>query len=169
MFGINDFAVGPTPSSLSWTAIAQGVSSAERVGLQLMAYAIVTHIRVTWNNNFQAIRFLTFVDTQQVGGTTPSAASVTGQALPPINTLLSRLNFGRYRMIWSKLLTMKDTDENGQSVYFKIVRRIRRKWYYFGVADTSVEKNGVYTLMWTNDAVATTAVNFQSIIYATDA
>lgn len=147
--------------------IAQGDNDGERTGNSLLLRYVnisgVVNRDSTNTSPSSHVRFMLFIDTQQVPDTPPTAADllqVTSSSAAPFSKL-NKLSVGRYRILTSRLVSV---DSGNPSRLFNLKLNMRHHVRYNGVASTDIQKGAIYFLAISGDATQPPGVVWTSRI-----
>ncbi len=104
-------------------------------------------------------------DNQQVADTAPTALQIFGSATPTLFSHLNPESHGRFTII-SDRTVYQSTVKLRQPL--KIIKRLSRHVRFNGAAATDLQKNGLFLVIYSNEATNTPSVQFQSFFRYVD-
>lgn len=151
-------AIPNTGAVVSLSNIAQGDTVSGRTGNSVLARTFLLRAQVTKHASATEtfVRIMLIWDTQQIGDTAPTIATV----LDSVDTL-SGLNVsttGRYKILMNKHYTLDTTRTSSIYInkFFNIYKHIR----YNGTGDSDIQKNGLYMVLLGNEATNTPLLSY---------
>jgi len=151
-------SLGATPISSAGTmfllnGMAQNDTSSGRTGNSILMRNC--HLRLGFEQNAAAVittyRCILLWDTQQIGDTNPVVTDVLESASP--YSPLSTANAGRFKILKSWFFTTDDTKAQTRLIEHYSDFRIHTR--YNGTANTDIQKNGLYLLVLSDQAINT--------------
>jgi len=148
------------PTFVHMTGIAQGTEDFERLGEK----ATLKWFNLRWQANqntagsqpVQFFRIVLLLDRQQADSTTPTASEVFGSAFPAMTTLYKHDNFRRFSILHDKVHAVGENNSTGPYPEMKVgsisvpLRLTDVEWS--GTAGSTISKNGLYMLVYSNEA-----------------
>lgn len=138
--------------------VAEGDTSLTRTGLKITPTSALVRIRTragATSVQSALVRYMLVRDKQQISSTIPSTGEVVETYGLRVLSPLSRLFRDRFDVIWDKVQVISPVGQYGDVKYFdKYVSLPANKPVYFnGSAGTTIQKNGLYLLSFTDDGV----------------
>lgn len=160
MFHLDTFintAASTTPTVTHLTALAQGDNDPGRTGNSIFAKALV--LRLSLNIGAAAtqswVRVVLLWDNQQIAGTVPAFNDVfEGNN---IYDVMNKTHLGRFSILLDKTFVLDNVSCKAiqYNKYFTFAKHIR----YYGANSTNIEKNGLYLMYVSSEAVNTAVVS----------
>lgn len=154
-------AVPSTGSILNLVSIAQADTAVTRTGNSILVRNILRRIRFTRNAaaTTTVVRYMCFIDTQQIGDTSPGVTDVLEAA--DVDSGLSISSSGRFKVLSNNTVMLHaNMPMHHKEVYKSIYHHIR----YNGPASTDIQKGGIYLLVISDQAVNTPTLDLFSRI-----
>lgn len=152
-----------TPSSsgsvVHLTAIAQGDGSGSRTGNSIFVRKVYGNFNVKQHATaaYTSYRLILFMDTQQVGDTSPAVTDVLESTR--VTSYLNPNTTGRFSILWDRRFT---TEDNGNETrMLKFYKNMRHHVRYNGSATSDVQKGGLYLLLLSDQATNTPTVSYE--------
>ena len=101
-------------------------------------------------------RVMIVLDTQQISDTSPAISDIL-ESLNPLSTLKVG-NAGRFKVLKNYFFTTDD--DKGQTRVINYYKDMRMHTRYNGIADTDIQKNGLYLLTICNQATNTPTFDY---------
>lgn len=125
------------------SSIAQGDGDGQRTGNSVFVRSI--NIRgVVYRNaagaSTQVVRLSVIMDTQQVGDTSPTFASIYEGT--DVNSHLNSDTVGRFKVLKNLILTVDSAGQSGKAFLINLPMRHHVRWN--GTASTDIQKGGLY-------------------------
>lgn len=155
------------------TAIAQGDTDTTRSGCKITVNGI--YLKGQFKNHASAttgtrVMISVVKDTQQVADTVIGYTDVYSTTLSAFPLLKDNL-YGRFKVIYQKEYIV-NMEFSGQQKLIRVQKFIKFKKplrvFYNGAADTDIQKNGLYLIVWSDQATNTPDVDILATTYFTD-
>lgn len=161
------------------SSIPEGVGSLARDGLKVLPKSIYARIRINHGDDGGTppildprgvlTRVVIFRDTQQDPDTTPVVSDLF-ESTPYVTSSYDRLHRARYKILLDRTYTTAPNASN--SVLFKKHflrgKKVEVPIWYNGGGSTDIQKNGLYILFVTDDAVYSPTYQLQVRMMYTD-
>lgn len=153
-------SIGPTSSGtvLSLNSIAQGDGNGQRTGNSIFMRKINAHFTVVNNTTAGIVfhRWILFIDTQQIGDTSPTATDLLETA--DVRSSLNPTTAGRFKILknW-EFATSQVKDDTRVIKYYKDMRHHVR---FNGSGISDIQKGGIYMLFLSNQTTNTPTVSY---------
>ncbi len=157
-----------TPLVYCLNDMAQGVTDSTRVGNSLKAQSVAITGSITWDTTGtqnRGVRMMLLWDNQQVADTAPTSTEIFGSATPSLWSHLNPESHGRLIIVADRTV-YQSTDKLRQPL--KVIRRLSRHVRFNGAATTDLQKNGLFWVIYSNEATNTPSVQFQSFFRYVD-
>ena len=143
---------------ISLTDLAQGNDAGQRTGNSVLVKGIATKMvcRNSASSFNTTLRLMWFMDTQQVGDTSPSVTDVLDGAsvVQPLN----HNTVGRFKILKQIFITMSNTGGNTQKVlnfFIKLNHHVR----YNGTTVSDIQRGGLYLLAISDEDTNMPSIN----------
>ena len=139
-------------------ALGQDDTSSGRTGNSVLMRNVL--VRAVFTQNPTAIstqyRVMIVKDTQQISDTAPAVSDIL-ESLNPLSTLKVG-NAGRFKILKSWFFTTDD--DKGQTKVINYYKDMRMHTRFNGIADTDIQKNGLYLVTICNQATNTPTFDY---------
>ena len=149
------------------TQIAAGDLQTERSGNKVILTGLYFHGKLSHDSSSanSTVRLLVVQDKRQVADGIPTAADILEESTEPLSYLRG-INKGRFRVIKDIMVT---TDEISKKTYmFRWSKRMNTQIKYNGIALTDIERNGIYFLQLSDEAVNFPVLRYTFLYTFTD-
>lgn len=153
-------SVNPDNSSgsvIHLTGAASGDTDSSRTGNSIFVRSLYCRFRIdkhasATNTN---VRILLVVNKQQVADTAPAITDV----LESVDTTapLNNATVGRFSILWDRTFNVNSVSQPTYNT--QLYKPMKLHCRYNGTAGTDIQKNGIYLLIFSNEATNTPAVN----------
>jgi len=161
--GVSTTTVSNAGQIIQLNAIAQGDTAAQRTGNSILAKYLAGKFTILASSaaTQTLFRFILFIDRQQVSDTAPAVTDILSSA--STMSFLNNSQAGRFQVLEDKLFTY-DVLQKRTSLwkYYKSFAGSNLHVKFNGTAATDIQKNGIYMLLLSSEAV-----NQPQIIYST--
>lgn len=151
--------ISSTGTVVHLSSIAQGDTSSGRTGNSILSRNLLLRIAIA--NNVSAVntfhRVMLVWDTQQIGDTSPTISDILESVsyLSPLATA----TVGRFKILYTKTFSTNTVNNTNKIIdkYFNFNKHIR----YNGTAGADIQKNGLYLVMLSDQAINTPTYFYQ--------
>lgn len=157
--------VNPTSSGtiVHYTSVAQGDGATTRTGNSIFVRALMVNLNIKINPSVIGstfCRIIAFIDTQQIGDTSPSVTDVLESA--NVNSSLALNTSGRFKILrnWEFDLNAVNKPSRVIKKYFNLRHHVR----YNGTNGSDIQKGGIYILYLSTEATNTPTIGSNNFI-----
>ncbi len=158
-----------TPSNIGLVEtlceIAQGADYNDRDGniINLKSNHLKGWVTINAASTFTDVRIMIFIDTDQESDTPPVPADLL-QSLSTISSL-NVTSYGRYKILHSKNYLLS---AERPAAEFNFYKKLNMPMKFNGITDDDIQKNGLYLLMISSEAVNEPTINWNNRLSFTD-
>lgn len=147
---LNNMAVGDTQNLRDGNSIKS------------KSVAITGNVRFSGGATDTMVRMVLLWDNQQVADNAPSLTDIFGSVTPSQYAQLNIETLGRFSIIADKRIIMTATNQAASNKTFKFVVKLNRHVRFNGTASSDIQKNGLYLVVFSNEATNTPTVSYSS-------
>lgn len=147
-------------SGLNQMATGDSINTRDGNSIRCKSIIVAGNCRWSGSGTDSQLRVLLIWDNQQENATDPGLASIFGSATPEQFALLNPNTLGRYTIVADKRFSMRQSNQAAANVMFKFSAKLNRHSRFSGTSASDITKNGLYIVIYSNEATNTPTVEY---------